>query len=93
MSYPKDVAEVHVWRDEYDATGNPSAEYYSVSTVDDEGNEIACLGGSKSLSRAWEIGVELAEDLGVPCVEYAGPASCQGPETDRWEPIPTRGAK
>lgn len=83
MSAPRETAAVNVWRDDVCASDRGCDVYYSVSEVDDAGDEIRCSGGSRRLSRAWEIGLELAEDLGVPCVEYAGP---DGVVTDRWDP-------
>lgn len=82
----KNASEVHVWRDETTARDRATNEYYSVSVVDACGDEITCVGGSKKLSRAWDIGVSHAADIGVPCVEYASAAGAQGRETDRWEP-------
>lgn len=73
------VAAVHVWLDSMAARG----EYYSVSRVDEEGGEITCIGGSRSLARAWKIGTDDADGLGVPCVEYA---RATGEETDRYDP-------
>jgi hypothetical protein len=58
-------------------------EYYSVSLVDDEGDEIACVDGSEYIGDAWEAGLEIARERCIPCVEYARE---DGQETDRWEP-------
>jgi len=83
VSRPHEVAAVHVWRDEATAQDRGAVRYYSVSEVDSEGEEIRCVGGSRDRLRAWELGLEQARDLGIPCVEYAGPSD---QETDRWEP-------
>lgn len=83
MSARKPVAAIHVWRDDAAANQFGCSEYYSVSAVDADDDEVFCDRGSKSLAKAWEMGCEMADDLGVECVEFAGPT---GRATDRYEP-------
>ena len=77
------TSAIHVWYDPDCALTYTTENYYSVSEVDGDGNEITCHDGSGDLQEAWDSGLELAKELGVPCVEFAD-ATYQ--ETDRWEP-------
>jgi hypothetical protein len=83
VSARKETAAIHVWKDQLDSSGNYSASYYSVSRVDDDGDEIVCEGGDESLAEAWKFGCRLADQYGVPCVEFARET---GEETDRYTP-------
>lgn len=78
------VVAVHVWLDEQAAAERGVEYYYSVSEVDENGDEIRCSSGSKSLARAWELATERADDLSVPAVEFA---RADGQETDRYTPV------
>ena len=83
MNKSNAVAAIHVWNDGPAARERGVENYYSVSEVDADGDEIRCVGGSRKLTRAWEIGTEAAAGHGVPCVEYATEG---GQETDRYVP-------
>jgi len=80
----RDTVAVHVWRDDPAAQERDVDDYYSVSEVDEHGDEIRCIGGDECLGDAWDLGRDHAESLGVPCIEYAGASSEE--ETDRWDP-------
>lgn len=62
-------AAIHVWYDAMAAIDRGSQNYYSVSVVDENGDEISCDRGHRHLVRAWEMGCEMADDMGLPCVE------------------------
>jgi hypothetical protein len=81
------VAAIHVWRDDLAAADRNTDDYYSVSVVDSDDDEIRCIGGSKSLARAWKLGCEAADDEGVECLEFS---RAKGEVTDRY--IPTEAA-
>lgn len=72
------IAAIHCWAD-YDQHGDPC---WSVSTVDDEGDEITCVGGDADLAKAWALACEHADSEGVPAVEI----QYSGEETDRYTP-------
>lgn len=83
MSTNKQIIAVHVWADGPTAAMRNCDEYYSVSEVDCDGDEIRCIGGSKSLREAWEMGCEHADDLRVECIEMAREGSDE--ITDRYK--------
>lgn len=80
----KTTAAIHVY---YDDQPDAAAAPYTVSRVDEDGGEITCEASYDSLSTAWDEGCSLADDYGVPCVEYAtATATATAQETDRYEP-------
>lgn len=81
--YSTPTAAVHVWYDMAAASDRGIDEYYSISEVDDDGDEIICVGGSRNRLTAWELGCEHADDLNVECVEMADES---GRVTDRYTP-------
>lgn len=77
------VHAINVWLDAPAAEERDVDAYYSVSEVCDDGDEIRCIGGSKSLVKAWQMGCERAEELGVECIEMSDES---GQATDRYTP-------
>lgn len=76
---------IHVWYDAPAAEDRGVNAYYSVSEVDEDGDEIRCIGGSVDLAKAWAIGCERADELGVECLEMKDES---GRITDRHRPAP-----
>lgn len=79
----REATAVLVYNDGDHAHRIGASEYYSVSLVDDEGDEITCVDGSEYLGDAWEAGLKLARERRIPCVEHR---HSSGQETDRWDP-------
>ena len=83
MAQSKQVVAVHVWLDMPAARDRWVDQYYSMSEVDDDGEEVRCLCGSPSLGRVWNMATEWADEHGLPAVEFAEES---GTETDRYSP-------
>ncbi|MGP1681917.1 MAG: hypothetical protein ACTS8S_06285, partial [Giesbergeria sp.] len=83
--YSATISAVHSWRDPDAARLYSTEDYYSVSLVDDEGNEITCIGGNESLAAAWEIATEAADEHCVEAVEFADTCDTEK-VTDRYTP-------
>lgn len=66
------VHEIHVWNDTFSAMDRNCDEYWSVSLVDEDEEEISCIGGSKNLKKAWKLATLHAENQFVLAKEYAG---------------------
>ena len=78
------TAAIHVY---YDDQPDAARAPYTVARVDEDGDEIVSEDSYPDLAAAWVSGCDLAEYLGVPCVEYSTAESvATNQETDRWEP-------
>ena len=60
MKHNKITVSVDVWA----APGCDTR--WSVSEINSDGEEIVCIGGDDTLSEAWAMACERAEELGVP---------------------------
>lgn len=78
--YTASPAAVHVWWQD-DSDDGPE---WVVSIVDDDGEEISCVGGyGDALGDAWERACSEADDRGVPALELRR----DGTTADRYEPV------
>lgn len=81
--YDNRVDHVACWYDAAAVNMRCVDEYYSVSLMDTDGNEIECVGGSRDLVCAWEMACEAADDYGVEAIEQRDES---GRVTDRYTP-------
>lgn len=77
------VHAIHVWLDAPAADELDVDAYFSVSEVRDDGDEIRCIGSSESLAKAWQMGCERADEIGVECIEMSDES---GRVTDMYTP-------
>lgn len=76
------ASAIHVWLDE--PASVDGVKIYSVSIVDESGEELRHVDSYQSLARAWQVGKIEANRHRVTAIQFAGRTR---QETGRWEPV------